>query len=78
MAINFGKPEEQFLSDMTLSDARRYFADGHFPSGSMGPKIAAAVQFIRNGGKKVIIGDLNQAMEALRGDAGTHLVPDDA
>ena len=44
----------------------------------MGPKINAAIQFLKNGGKKVVIGELNQAMKALRGDAGTQIVCDDA
>ena len=51
---------------------------GHFPPGSMGPKIDAAIRFLKNGGKHVIIGDLNQAMEAVGGEAGTHIVCDDA
>ena len=44
----------------------------------MGPKIDAAIEFLKNGGKKVVIGELNQAMKSLRGDAGTQIVCDDA
>ena len=78
VAINFGTPQQEFLDRVTLSEIHALRAEGHFPPGSMGPKIDAVVQFLKNGGKKVIIGDLNQAMDALRGDAGTHVVCDDA
>jgi carbamate kinase len=78
VAIHFGTPRQKYLDRATVGEIQALQAQGHFPPGSMGPKIEAAVRFLRNGGKKVIIGDLNQAMEALRGDTGTHLVPDDA
>jgi carbamate kinase len=78
VAINFGTPQQQFLDQVTLGEILVLQADGHFPPGSMGPKIAAAVGFLKGGGKRVIIGDLNEAMDALRGDAGTHIVADDA
>ena len=78
VAINFGTPQQEFLDRVTLSEIQALQGAGHFPPGSMGPKIDAAIQFLKNGGKQVIIGDLNQAMDALRGDAGTHVVCDDA
>ncbi len=48
------------------------------PPGSMGPKIEAAVRFLEGGGKRVIIGHLDQAVAALTGETGTHIVADDA
>jgi carbamate kinase len=78
VATNFGTPQQKFLDRVTLGEIQALQAAGHFPPGSMGPKIDAAIQFLKNGGKHVIIGDLNQAMDALRGDAGTHMVCDDA
>ena len=52
-------------------------ADGHFPPGSMGPKIDAAIGFLEGGGKRVVIGHLSAAMPALRGETGTHILADD-
>jgi carbamate kinase len=48
---------------------------GHFPPGSMGPKVDAAIRFIEGGGRRAIIGHLKEAREALLGEAGTHVVP---
>jgi carbamate kinase len=61
-----------------LAEAKRYTAEGHFAEGSMGPKVAAAIRFIEGGGKRAIIAHLDEAMAALRGDAGTHFVADGA
>jgi len=77
VAINFGKPDQQFLDRVTLSEIKALSAEGHFPAGSMGPKINASVQFLEGGGERVIIADLEQAMGALKGNTGTHIVHDD-
>ena len=76
VAINFGKPEQQELGHITVSEAKRYFEEGQFPAGSMGPKIEAAIRFIEGGGKRATIGQLEEAMPALLGKAGTHIFPD--
>jgi len=76
VAINFGKPEQQELGHITVSEAKRYFEEGQFPAGSMGPKIEAAIRFIEGGGKHATIGQLEEAMPALLGKAGTHIFPD--
>jgi carbamate kinase len=76
VAINFGKPEQQELDTISVSQARTYLAEGHFPDGSMGPKIEAAIKFIDGGGKRAIIGHLNEALPAIRGETGTHIVRD--
>jgi carbamate kinase len=76
VAIHFGTPKQRALSRLTLSEARRYLAEGHFPSGSMGPKIEAAIRFLRGGGKRAIIAHLKEALPALRGETGTQVVPD--
>ncbi len=47
------------------------------PAGSIGPKVEAAIRFIEGGGKRVIIGHLDQALDALAGKTGTHIVRDD-
>ncbi|MBL7190535.1 carbamate kinase [bacterium] len=75
VALNYGKPDQLEIDRMTAAEAKRYFAEGHFPPGSMGPKIEAAVKFIEGGGEKVIITHLNNVLEALKGKAGTWIVP---
>jgi carbamate kinase len=76
VAINFGKPNQRALDRVTLSEIRRFNAAGHFPPGSMGPKIDAAIRFLANGGRRVMIGRLEEAMAVLRGETGTHIVAD--
>jgi carbamate kinase len=75
VAINFGKPNQRELDCMTLSEAKRYLDEGHFPEGSMGPKVRAAIRFIEGGGKQAIIAHLDEAMAALQGESGTRIVP---
>jgi carbamate kinase len=73
-ALNFGKPNQQFLGSMTLKEAGRYLKDGHFPSGSMGPKIEAAMQFVRHSGKRAIIASIEEIGSAVKGKAGTQII----
>ena len=74
--LNYGKEDQKALDIMTVSQAKGYLAEGHFPAGSMGPKIEAAVNFMEKGGKKVVIASLDQVLEALKEKAGTCIVPD--
>ena len=76
VAINFGKPTQQFIDRMSASEARRHAADGQFPPGSMGPKIDAALRFLAARKGEVVITSLELASEALAGRAGTHILPD--
>jgi carbamate kinase len=76
VAINFGKPDQKFLDRVSLSEIKALHAQGHFPPGSMGPKVEAAIRFLEMGGKRAIIGALAEALPALRGEAGTHVVSD--
>jgi carbamate kinase len=71
VAINFKKPDQRYLDAMTISECERYLAEGQFPKGSMGPKIEAACDFIRRGGRKVIVTSLECAAAAVDGKAGT-------
>lgn len=77
VAINFGKPDQLELERVPVSLMRKYLAEGHFPAGSMGPKIEAALLFLSAGGKRVIITSLETAVQALRGETGTHIVTDE-
>ena len=71
VAIRFGTPQQQELENVSLADIKKYHAEGHFPPGSMGPKIEAAIRFLEGGGERVHIAALEEAVPALRGDAGT-------
>jgi carbamate kinase len=74
VALNYSKPDQKDLDKLTVIEAEKYLSEGHFPAGSMGPKIEAAIDFLKSGGEKVIIGSIEQAYEAVRGEAGTTLV----
>jgi carbamate kinase len=74
VAINFGTPEQEFISKMTMHEAEQYLHDGHFPPGSMGPKIQAAIEFLQAGGKKAIITSLDCIESAIKGEAGTQII----
>lgn len=76
VAIRFRKPAERWLDTVSVSELLRYQAEGHFARGSMAPKVEAAIRFIKAGGKRVVIAHLNEAMAALYGETGTHVVPD--
>ncbi|MCS7216456.1 MAG: carbamate kinase [Candidatus Bipolaricaulota bacterium] len=72
--LNFRKPNEVALERMTVAEAKRYLAEGHFAKGSMEPKVKACVRFVEAGGERAIIASLNQAAAALDGRAGTQIV----
>jgi carbamate kinase len=74
VAVNFGKPGRRDLDRVSLRELKVLRAEGHFPPGSMGPKIDAAIRFLDGGGEHVVIAHLEEAMPALRGEAGTHVV----
>lgn len=78
VAINFATADEEYLDHVTLRQIRAFHGEGHFAPGSMGPKVEAAMQFLDGGGEKVIIAHLDEAMAALNGETGTHIVPNDA
>jgi carbamate kinase len=76
VAINFGKPEQKWLDKMTLAEAKQYLAEGtHFAKGSMAPKIQAIIWFLENGGKQALITNPENIGRALKGEAGTLIVP---
>ena len=73
VSINFGKPNQTDLDSITLSDAEAYFEQGHFPPGNMGPKINAAIKFLRQGGREVIITSPENMQEAMQNRQGTRI-----
>ena len=72
VAINWGKPEQKALGEMSVAEAERYCGEGHFAPGSMLPKVQAAISFAKAGGT-AIIASLENAAAALRGESGTHI-----
>ncbi|MFS0690356.1 carbamate kinase [Sporosarcina sp. 179-K 8C2 HS] len=73
VAINFGTPQQENLFEMTVEEALRYMDEGHFPKGSMGPKIEAAIMFLEKGGKNVVITSMDKLQDALEGNTGTRV-----
>lgn len=72
VAINFGKPNQTEILTMTDQQAMKYCKEGHFASGSMLPKIEAAIQFVESGNnKQALIASLEHAIDALKGLTGT-------
>ncbi len=75
VAIDYDKPSQRFVDRLTIAEAQRYQSEGQFPAGSMGPKIEAALQFVRSTGQQVLITDVEHLRDALEGRAGTVIVP---
>lgn len=72
VAINFGKPNEQWLANLSIADAQRYIGEGHFAKGSMLPKVEAALSFATSrAGRKSLITMLSKAKEGIEGKTGT-------
>jgi len=72
VCLNFGKPKESMLDRLTLKEAKKYYKQGHFPPGSMGPKIQAIIDFLERGGKEALITNPQNIERALAGETGTH------
>jgi carbamate kinase len=77
VSIHHGTPKQSGLGRVSLRALRDLQADGHFAPGSMGPKIDAAIRFLEGGGRRVVIGHLNDAVAALHGKSGTQIFSDD-
>ena len=76
VSINFGKPDQQDLDEITISQARRYLKEGQFPAGSMGPKIEAAIGYIEGGGEQVVITTVDALLRGSLDSVGTRIIPD--
>ncbi|MGM9554477.1 MAG: carbamate kinase [Faecousia sp.] len=70
VCINWGKPDQQSLSEMSVEEAEKYCGEGHFAPGSMLPKVKAAISFAKTGGQ-AIIASLENAGKAVKGESGT-------
>jgi len=74
VALNYGTPDQRFLRTITIKEAARYMEEGHFPSGSMQPKIQAAIEFLRSDSKRVVITSIEAIESAVQGLAGTEII----
>jgi carbamate kinase len=77
IALDFGTRWQRDMATLTVSDAERLLAGGEFPPGSMGPKVESAARFVRGGGSAAIVTSASRLTAAIRGLAGTRIVPDD-
>ena len=72
VAINFRKPDEQWLNSLSIDEAERHLAEGHFAEGSMRPKVESALVFAKSGpGRKTLITLLSKAKDGIEGKTGT-------
>jgi len=77
VALNYGRPNQQWLDHLTLAQAKAYLAEGgHFAKGSMAPKIQAIVDYLERGGGRAIITNPENIERALAGETGTHITLD--
>ena len=74
MYLDYGSKTQRPVRKMTVLEAKRHVMHGQFPEGSMGPKIEAAIQFLKHGGKKVVITSPEHVEKALKGKSGTEIV----
>ena len=73
--VDFGKPTQRRLDNVDTDTLVKYHGEGQFPSGSMGPKIEAAIRFLQREGKEVIIASPDNLVDALAGTSGTRITP---
>jgi len=76
VSLNFKKPNQRDLDTITLSEAKRYYEEGHFAKGSMGPKVRAIINYLEQGGHAALITMPETIGKALSGQTGTWIVPD--
>jgi carbamate kinase len=74
VSLNYGKPNQIDIDEMTVVEAKRYLQEGHFAPGSMGPKVEAAIKFLEAGGEKAVISSLETGRDAMKGKAGTTIL----
>ncbi len=74
--LDYKKPTQRRLERMTVADMERYYAEGQFPAGNMGPKVESALRFLKNGGRETIITSCEYLNDAFLGRAGTHITPE--
>jgi len=76
VALHYRQRNQTFLDHMSLAEAEAHLGEGEFPPGSMGPKIKAGIDFIKQGGKEVLITTPEHLLQALEGKTGTRITQD--
>ena len=71
--VNYGKPNQELIKEITTGKLRNYAKEGQFKEGSMAPKVEAAIRFVESGGERAVIAALGDLIEALDGKAGTRI-----
>ena len=74
VSVHHGTPQERPITEMSLAESEELDRAGHFPPGSMGPKVAAAVRFLRHGGRLAVITSAEHVLDAVEGRHGTRIV----
>jgi len=72
--LNYGKRNQRKLDKVKLKELKEYQKEGHFPKGSMGPKIEASIRLLESGGERIFITSPGLATKCLKGKAGTTLI----
>ena len=75
VAVNYRRPGERWLSRIHVDELERYAREGHFPAGSMGPKVQAAIEFVKATGRPAAIGSLDNAPRVIKLESGTIIEP---
>jgi len=73
-ALHYNQEDEQFIRTMTVTEGNQYLMAGHFPAGSMGPKVEAALQFVQHTQKRAVITSISAIQEAVHEHAGTEII----
>jgi carbamate kinase len=71
--LNYGKPEQALIQEITADKIKQHLSEGHFKAGSMEPKVLAAIRFVENGGSRAVIAQLEELFPAVEGKAGTQV-----
>ena len=74
VSLNYKKPDQIDLDEITVAEAKKYLAEGQFPAGSMGPKIESAINFLENGGEVVITSSIEGMPYAIKRKTGTRII----
>lgn len=75
--LDYKKPTQRALTRVTAPELEEHYHAGHFPPGNMGPKVESALQFLKAGGREVVITSYDLLRQAIAGRGGTHIVPDE-
>ncbi len=74
--LNYKQPNQLPLTQVTASDLQKHYRAGHFPPGNMGPKVESVLRFLHHGGHRAVITSFDHLADAVKGAAGTNIVPD--